>query len=58
MIIYKEIYTEFSQITKRISLNTKYTSTTIQNEIIKIISYIIHLIYKESLRVPHLHDYL
>ena len=33
LIIYKEIYNEFSQIAKRIYLNSKYTSPTIQNKI-------------------------
>ena len=34
LITYKEIYTELSQIAKKISLNSKYTSPTNQNEII------------------------
>ena len=41
-LIYKEIYTEFSQIAKRITLNSKYTSPTMQNKIINIIQYILN----------------
>ena len=42
LIIYKEIYTEFSQIVERIYLNSKYTSSIIQNLIINIIQYILN----------------
>ena len=42
LITYKDKYNEISQIAKMITLNSIYTSPTIQNEIINILQYILN----------------